>query len=295
MAKLPLNSQRPPANRMAPIRIQSDQNQNRAEYQRFPVEYFTGADTYIYFGNIWIDEISGIEFAVQANTVPIYGYNSYTADAFAHGTRVVTGSFRMALRQAGYLYQVMDNMENSWKQGSGDVLGSMAQESLNQQQSPIQYSKRLPKAEDLISAGKESPDTFDIIAEMFEKAIWGEKTTVSVRAPNRSNQPLFLPSHSKLKADGFTIHLVYGTVPQAIQQKLNAPWDYGTVRRLNGVRLTGCRQVVNSDGAAVEEEYSFIAADLDGETKKPSSCSTDLKPPPSTFPYDVWYPLSGTE
>lgn len=99
-----------------PIGIRYDGPQVRREHQVFPGEYFSGCDVSIYFGDTFIDEITGIEFAMTENTRPVYGYASRTWDTFARGTRIIQGRFRMSFKEAMYLHSVMDHLSENESQ-----------------------------------------------------------------------------------------------------------------------------------------------------------------------------------
>lgn len=85
-------------------------NRNKYEYQYFPEEYFSGADITIYFGDLWIDEITSLSFVLREPVMPVYGYASYTWDDIARGSRIVEGEFRIAFKEAGYLFVVLDHI-----------------------------------------------------------------------------------------------------------------------------------------------------------------------------------------
>ena len=82
----------------------------QTEYQYFPEDYFSGADVTLYFGDIFVDDITGLEFALQERVLPVYGYNSYTYDSVARGQRLVQGSFTIAFREAGYIYRILEHL-----------------------------------------------------------------------------------------------------------------------------------------------------------------------------------------
>lgn len=80
------------------------------QYQRFPEQYFTGADTTIYFGDTWVAELTALEYNIIEQVKPVHGYASYTWDKPVRGSRVVQGSFRIAFNEAGYLYVILDHL-----------------------------------------------------------------------------------------------------------------------------------------------------------------------------------------
>lgn len=65
--------------------------------------YYSSVDAEIYFGDIYIDEVTSIEWAVQQQAMPIFGYNSYCFDDMAIGSRMVSGQFSVNFTQAGFL------------------------------------------------------------------------------------------------------------------------------------------------------------------------------------------------
>lgn len=97
-------------NNVQQIRGVTASNPLQAQYQYFPEEYFTGADVAVYFGDTWVDEITGMQFTLQENVRPIFGYASRTWDGVARGSRVVQGQIRIAFKEAGYLYTIMDHL-----------------------------------------------------------------------------------------------------------------------------------------------------------------------------------------
>lgn len=80
------------------------------EYQYFPEEYFSGSDINLYLEDTYLEDAQGLEFALREKVLPIYGYNSYTADSFARGQRIVQGSFTIAFREAGYIYRILERI-----------------------------------------------------------------------------------------------------------------------------------------------------------------------------------------
>lgn len=88
----------------APRGIRYDRTiDSSVEYQLFPEEYFSGADVSIYFGDVWLDDLTSLSFGIQEVVRPIYGYASHTWDYVMRGSRQVAGRFTIAFREAGYL------------------------------------------------------------------------------------------------------------------------------------------------------------------------------------------------
>lgn len=103
-------------------------NPNTIEHQLFPEEYFSGCDVTIYFGDIFVSEISGLQFELQEKVNPIYGYASKTWDAVARGSRIVTGSFKIPFREAGYLEAITSHIALADNGSAPEIAYKMAGE-----------------------------------------------------------------------------------------------------------------------------------------------------------------------
>lgn len=78
--------------------------------QIFPSHYFTGADVSIYFGDVFVDEIVDLEFALQEPVLPLKGYASHTFHRVARGARTIQGSFTINFKSNAYLYMILDHL-----------------------------------------------------------------------------------------------------------------------------------------------------------------------------------------
>lgn len=85
-------------------------NKKTTEYQLFPEEYFSASDCYIYFNDIWLDEITALSFELREVVRPIFSYASNTWDYLARGQRIVQGYFKIAFKEAGYIWTVLDHI-----------------------------------------------------------------------------------------------------------------------------------------------------------------------------------------
>ena len=64
----------------------------------FLEEYYSGTDTKVYLNNKQQSEISYISFSLNEQLKPIYGYASRTFDDMSVGNRIVTGIFKMPIK-----------------------------------------------------------------------------------------------------------------------------------------------------------------------------------------------------
>jgi len=88
----------------------------------FIEEYYSSTDTKIYFNDEEQTEIGYINYSVQEQLKPIYGYASRTWDDVAVGNRVVTGAFKMPIK----------NPEQQTVFGNSDIFKSSQTESNEQ-------------------------------------------------------------------------------------------------------------------------------------------------------------------
>lgn len=269
---------------MVKVRGYSYQPNVSTEYTRFRADYFSGADVRIYFGDIWVDEITGLQFTLQEQVAPIYGYASYTWDKVARGTRLIQGSFRINFRESYYLHSVMDRLSSKVREASDGTSGF--EESKWKQGLNIEHILKEVES-----------NSFESIADEFEKTLWGagQNSKFNKIVKNREHNTYFYPEHrgpdkdghvtydsnvsqKALAENGFNIVITYG--PMHAENGMRASQ---TVHTLIGVQLTGVSQIIGGDGAPIEEEYQFIARDLDNDvtitTKKVQPSGGGYIPP----------------
>lgn len=91
------------------------------EENLFLEEYYSGTDTKVYIDNEQQTEIAYISYSVSEQLKPLYGYASRTWDDVAVGTRIVTGAFKVSIKnpeeQSSYeevvLHQFVDKEQNT--------------------------------------------------------------------------------------------------------------------------------------------------------------------------------------
>lgn len=231
-----------------------DQNTS-TEYRRFASDYFSGSDIRIYFGDIWVDEITSLQFSMQENVAPIYGYASYTWDKVARGTRQIQGSFNINFKESYYLHSVMNSLSSKMNNATKS----------NPIFSTTQWDKNVTIEQLMASTG----GNFDVMAETFEKSLWGSSNNASMTSATdkRGDSSYFSrtganggESNRRLAEYGFNILISYGESPASSSATF-------TGHTLVGVQLTGVSQIIGNDGRPLEEQYTFIAKDLDGNMK----------------------------
>lgn len=259
--------------------------QTSVEHTRFKSEYFSGTNTRIYFGDLWMDEITSFDFTLQEQVAPIFGYASFTFDRVARGSRQIQGTFRINFRESGYLNVVMQHLSQRKRKSTNPYHQAFEAE---------QWKKGLT-ADHLVN----DKSNFEALAEEFESSLWGEGNNDSVKkAANRKDKEThFYPKYAEYDAksggvthddeisqrelaeDGFSIMIGYGPVNEDGSQKAT-----DAAHTLTGVHLTGVRQVIQGDGMPIEEEYSFIAKDLDANIARGKSATKKKTAPTKRDP-----------
>ena len=95
--------------------------------------YYSSIDAELYFGNEYVEDISDIQWQLQQNNLPIFGYNSYTFDEIAVGSRLVRGNFSIRFTSPNYLFNILNTAKEeqimsmtSYKVASHDrILGEV--------------------------------------------------------------------------------------------------------------------------------------------------------------------------
>lgn len=62
----------------------------------FLKRYYANIDAEIYMNGQWVEDIGSIQWTIDQQTMPIYGYNSYVFDAVAQGSRIIQGAFTVS-------------------------------------------------------------------------------------------------------------------------------------------------------------------------------------------------------
>lgn len=70
-------------------------------------KYFSTTQARMYIGNVFVDELNTVQFALQANRIPVYGYASRDFDAVGIGKALVQGQIMVNFISEGYLYTIL--------------------------------------------------------------------------------------------------------------------------------------------------------------------------------------------
>ncbi|MFE4029166.1 hypothetical protein ACFX4N_23715 [Priestia sp. YIM B13551] len=230
------------------------------EMEQKYASYYSGTDIRIYFGDDWIDEIVEIEWSVQEQVAPIFGYSSFTWDKVARGNRFVQGSFSINFKSAGYLQTILNSLSSEMTED-------------NEWFSMDEFRERIDLNDGRINGHPGSNQTsveyvinnFEELANDYEYALWGFDSDSNKTIDSRKHDTFFYgtkanANNKALKEHGFNILLTYGNAPDPARGRVG----YHTAQTIVGVQLTGVSQRVDPSGNPISEVYTFIAKDISG-------------------------------
>jgi hypothetical protein len=112
-------------------------------YQTYPYDYFSGADCKIFFGDIWVDDIITLQYNVNQDKTPIYGYASQLFDAVAKGQVIVQGSLSVSFKETGYLNLIQGIIESQKRNVKAVVRSKIAEHEFLGKQGMTKFIPRL--------------------------------------------------------------------------------------------------------------------------------------------------------
>lgn len=230
-------------------------------------EYFSGANAKVYFGDVWVDQITEISFSLQEQVAPIYGFQSYTFDRISRGSRMVTGQFTINFTENGYLQSILKRIEDNMRPVSGFTKNPPKDKY-------IRDISELDTIKDLLLI--DDKDVYTQQVNALKDSFWGNTGgDGSDIVPIKENDTYYYTragdGDSTLKRNGFNILIDYS--PDAnlkdFQDCLNGMNKensaYQTYRNIIGVHLGSESQSIINNGQIITQTYQFVAQDLDGD------------------------------
>jgi hypothetical protein len=238
---------------------------NQVEYKD---QYFSGVQSKIFFGNVWVDDIVTINWDLVEQKAPLYGYASDKYDAVARGTQIVQGVFTIAFKHKDYINVILDAL-NARGEGKRNILERLKENKARKayearQQGKAKYGPPVTTnyARILDDALKEdSGADYSGMRTFLEDRIWGQIIQ------GLREQPIDKDKNLQTIVSGFDIVATYGN-------PTNHP-DEWTSKTINDCHVTGIRQILQPTGEPVLEAYTFFGKMMDpyriDEKKAPMS------------------------
>ncbi len=218
----------------------------------YEFDYFSGSAIGVYIGDILVDDIATIQFTVQQQKRPIYGYASQYFHTVASGQVLVSGSFTIPFKEADYLLLALQRYSTMIGDSRSPISGAKGKG----YEVKRQNIERIIKDESKVDKNQMYQDlsalrdeAFENIAETFEDMLWQPKTLNSeFTEPNVSGTITQDSYHKYRRADQyppFNIFILYGDISNAAAN-----------------HTTGQGQLIAVGGEPILEQYEFIARNL---------------------------------
>ena len=235
-ASLGISSGINPEDLIIPNDVSEDTFDNSAYLQ-----YFTSSQVRLYIGSMFIDEMATIQWGMQQNNVPVFGYCSEFMDAIGRGRSIVQGQLVLNYVHQGYLYAALKNYTNMASGATTSTVASV-------------LSKLV------LAAAAPAPVTGDpAIISLLQGQVASRLSDV-LQASNPSNvqeaqQLLKRPA----SPDPYMANPVYKHILFDMRLEIG-DGPYKTVRMLEGCKL-GVNEILihSKSGEAIAESYTFTA------------------------------------
>jgi hypothetical protein len=264
---------------------------------RYEYDWFTGSQIGIMFGDVLVDNIVAIDFIVNQNKTPVYGYANQYYTFAADGKVLVQGRLTVAFKEAGYLLWPIKRFVNQkaaseWttprygRDSDGNLIKGYDYNNSNgtfttaAKRAKDQRVMRgnIEQVLEYSASGLENrasgfwkelaalpDDRFEEWAEVFEDVIWYGSDPENAMMRDR----LFsgnLPERFELNDEEILSHRRADQYPNLdiwiVYGDMNRPAANHTVKKLLDVSFTGQSQVIEVSGEPIYEQYSFIARNL---------------------------------
>ena len=140
--------------------------------------YYSVIDAEVYFGNEYVEDIHDINWAIQQNVQPLFGYNSYTYDEIARGNRLIVGNFTIAFTSPNYLFSILAEAAKA----NGALVENMASYSVPKLSDRVEPVSRAGAygARETGHHAPMWPQTFDLDIIMGEKSGAGDPVHIII-------------------------------------------------------------------------------------------------------------------
>lgn len=231
----------------------------------YEFDYYSGSQISIYFGNLLIDDIEGIQYSVTQSKRPIYGYASQYFHSVASGQVIVEGSFTIAFKESNYIISAL----NYYLQTMGTPTAPITMEkgkTVVSRENIEEYVKRTSKKPSgqsalpldvLTTVAALDDQDWENVAETFEDVLWkGDGLENDFALGNVPDLETGDTSYYR-RADQYPpvdIWITYGD--------MNSPNANHTIKKLLNVHIVGEGQLIQVGGENIHEQYRFFARNL---------------------------------
>ena len=207
--------------------------------------YFTSAQARLYIGNLFIDQMHTIQFALQQNNIPVFGYCSEFVDAYSRGRSLVQGQLVINYVHSGYLYAALKQYAKLSNPSISGVAADLGTQIATVMQKSQALTVQSPSASNQALSSLAAQKLSDLFSASSPSDIQKAKLVM-----NAGNAPYNPYSNALYAHQVFDMRLEIGDGAQL------------TVRLLEGVKLGANEQILDQSGQVIGDAYGFTARRL---------------------------------
>jgi hypothetical protein len=204
--------------------------------------YYTSAQVNASINGIVLDELNTVQWALQTNTIPIYGYASRDADGYGAGRSLVQGQLVLNFVHERYLYAVLQAdpvvaTSSAVKFGDPNLDAAVQLSQLLQRQNQV---GTLPAGQQAAASSSLNQRVDSALASSPPSVVSLARTLAKQPGADPYANPVYLPGP-------FDLRIEIGTGPAK------------RVRMLQRCKLISDEVICDQTGQPILEAYGFIA------------------------------------
>jgi len=245
---------------------------NADRIESYATSYYTGTQASIWIGDIWVDEVFGIQFSASQSIIPIFGYASTFYDAVARGKVLVHGQFEINFIDEGYLYSIFNDILSRKVTPDQDKVAADVIQAQKLKGQPVEeavaFAERARRTQvDVIQ------DQIKLLSRSAEGAFpdaRGRRQTMSQILNELSQLDSISMDQigNELERKGKVVNpknrnLIYEMLPFTLKGYFGNPDlvqdGTGAMKEIEDCFLIGNEMIVDATEDVVKERYSFLA------------------------------------
>lgn len=219
--------------------------------------YYTGGQCELYFQDVLLDEVAQLNFSTVTNKTPIYGYSSMRFDTVARGNLIIQGSFTVNFVHVDYLNIIAYHLYSQTLEGKKALKSAGVHEFRLNNTDLVLDTVVDPYSSEAIGGSLQSNySEFQIKQAINQIQGLGNddfrRLVNELELRRQGRDRIFDANFYELPP--FQMYATFGDITD--------PDANSTIRQIEDVYLTAQAQVVNATGEVIQEQYSFIARDI---------------------------------
>ncbi|MFA5746170.1 MAG: hypothetical protein WC932_04935 [archaeon] len=240
----------------------TDMSAQTGSEEKYVTDYYAGSQVAIFMGDLWLSDITMIQYQATQNKRPFWGYKSKKFDVMAQGTQLIQGVFSMNYTHTNFLNMAVAE----WRKRTvvPDKNTEISEDEIQRFLTDIKATSDPYLLKDLayspsgvMNNQNNQFNNLDKSAKqaLLEQFFWGAD---DVRLTSTAViQPDDLPP--------FDITITFGNYPSS-RDNPNSMDEFTsahTVKALTGVHITDSSMQIGISGEPIQEIFTFVARALD--------------------------------